>query len=274
MKWTPEAQAAVGKVPFFIRPRVRKKVEEEATRQNAKVVTMSHVKACQQQYLNRMEEEVKGYQVETCFGPSGCPNRIGASVELVQSLEEELKSRNLKAFLKERVSGQLKFHHEFRVVLSDCPNACSRPHIADIGIIGASKPGSVKEHLCTRCGNCEEVCQESAIRMNTAVPIIDRQRCVTCGQCIQVCSPGALFDCKRGYRIMLGGKLGRHPRLATELPGIFTEQDVVLLVKRCLDHYQRYCLHGERFGEVLERTGTEELLVPEDNDYSAAGGAV
>jgi hypothetical protein len=31
------------------------------------------------------------------------------------------------------------------------------------------------------------------------------------------------------------------------------------LVGRCLDHYQAHCLRGERFGEILERTGIEGL---------------
>ena len=28
----------------------------------------------------------------------------------------------------------LKFHHEFRVTVADCPNSCSQPQIKDIGI--------------------------------------------------------------------------------------------------------------------------------------------
>jgi len=78
MKWIKEAEEAVGKVPFFVRKRVRKRVEEEAARDGAGQVTLDHVKTCQQRFLNRMEEEVMGFQVETCFGPSGCPNRAVA----------------------------------------------------------------------------------------------------------------------------------------------------------------------------------------------------
>jgi dissimilatory sulfite reductase (desulfoviridin) alpha/beta subunit len=43
------------------------------------------------------------------------------------------------------------------------------------------------------------------------------------------------------------------------LPGIFSEEEALKMVDRCLDHYQKYCRHGERFGEVLERKGTKEL---------------
>jgi hypothetical protein len=31
------------------------------------------------------------------------------------------------------------------------------------------------------------------------------------------------------------------------------------MVDCCLDHYQKHCAEGERFGEILERTGREGL---------------
>jgi dissimilatory sulfite reductase (desulfoviridin) alpha/beta subunit len=37
------------------------------------------------------------------------------------------------------------------------------------------------------------------------------------------------------------------------------------VVGRCLDHYQRHCEHGERFGEILERTGFHGLNKKVDN---------
>jgi dissimilatory sulfite reductase (desulfoviridin) alpha/beta subunit len=140
MKWTREAEEAVSKVPFFVRKRVRKRVEEEAAGVGAGEITLEHVQTCQQRFLNRMEEEVKGFRVETCFGPSGCPNRAVAYDDLPRKIEDLLSRRNLKSFLKGKAKGPLKLHHEFRVSISDCPNACSRPQIADIGLIGARRP--------------------------------------------------------------------------------------------------------------------------------------
>jgi len=58
-----------------------------------------------------------------CFGASGCPNQAASSETLVKTIEEKLAQRNMKASLKEKVGGTLKFHHEFRVSVSDCPNA-------------------------------------------------------------------------------------------------------------------------------------------------------
>jgi anaerobic sulfite reductase subunit C len=205
-----------------------------------------------------MEEEVKGFQVETCFGPSGCPNRAIACDELAEKVEELLAKRNLKDFLRFRVGGPLKLHHEFRVSISDCPNACSRPQISDIGLIGAGRP-RISREPCSQCGACVEACREGAIRIEGNGPVIEGDKCVSCGQCIAACPTGTLQEEKKGFRVQVGGKLGRHPRLAEELPGIHSPEETLEIIGRCLDYYQKQCQRGERFGEVLEKTGIREL---------------
>ena len=270
MKWTREAEEAVSKVPFFVRKRVRKRVEEEAAGVGAGEITLEHVKTCQQRFLNRMEEEVKGFRVETCFGPSGCPNRAVGYDDLPRKIEHLLSRRNLKSFLKGKAKGPLKLHHEFRVSISDCPNACSRPQIADIGLIGAHRP-YISEEPCTQCGACVDACREGAILLAGKWPVINLEKCVSCGQCIAACPTRTLQEEKRGFRIHVGGKLGRHPRLAEELPGIYSPEETLEILDRCLDHYQKYCRHGERLGEVLDRTGIKELtdgrpVSPENTD--------
>jgi len=262
MKWTEQAEQAVSRVPFFVRKRVKKRVEEEATSQGAREVRLEHVQACQRKFLNNMEDEVKGYQIEACFGPGGCPNRAAADDDLAQKLEEMFSRKNLKAFLKERVKGPLKMHHEFRLSIADCPNACSRPQIVDLGLIGARRP-ALSAEPCTQCGSCVEVCREGAILLpdddDAVAPRIDPEKCLSCGQCLKVCPSGTLEEGARGYRILVGGKLGRHPQLAKELGGILAVDEALLRVERCLNHYLKHNQEGERFGEILNRTGIEEL---------------
>jgi len=258
MKWDRKAEQAVRRVPFFVRKRVRKRVEEEALRCGSMIVTEGHVQACQQRFLNRMEEEVKGYQVETCFGPMGCPNRAFAADDFAARAESLLDRRQLKKLLEKRVPGTLKMHHEFRLSCSDCPNACSRPQIADIGLIGACRP-AVTEEDCTECEACIESCREDAIELKDGRPVIDFEKCLDCGKCIGACPTGTLEEGEKGFRILVGGKLGRHPRLGFELPGIHGEDKALSIIEGCLDHYVRHCREGERFGEILERTGREEL---------------
>ncbi len=259
MRWTQEADQAVQKVPFFVRKRVRKRVEEHAAREGASQVTIEHVQACQRRFLERMEEEVRGYQVETCFGPTGCPNRVVIAQDMAGNLERILAKKALREFLAARVEGPLKLHHEFRISVSDCPNSCSRPQIADVGLIGCRKP-VVSEKPCEACGCCVQVCREEAIRLDSRGPLLDPERCLGCGQCIQVCPTGTLEEGLTGYRVLVGGKLGRHPRLATELPGIYPVEDIAKVVERIVNLYMKECKRGERLGEIAEQKGWEELL--------------
>src|SRR4030042_4409638 len=111
MKWSQRANQAFFKVPFFVRQRVRKRVEEEAARCGAGEVSLEHVKTCQQRFLNKMEDEVKGYQVETCFGPGGCPNQAVIGDDLPQKIEERLPGGELTSFFKERGHGPPQPHH-------------------------------------------------------------------------------------------------------------------------------------------------------------------
>jgi dissimilatory sulfite reductase (desulfoviridin) alpha/beta subunit len=263
--WTDEAKQAVSRVPFFVRKRVRKRVEEEAGRCGAKTVTLEHVRTCQQRFLKNMEEEVKGYQVETCFGPSGCTNRAVVCESLPSDLEKTLSQRKLKDFLKGRVEGPLKMHHEFRVSVSDCPNACSRPQIVDVGLIGACVP-EVADQACSECWTCVDSCRENAVILKDGSPSIDVSRCLACGQCVKACPTGTLREGKKGYRILVGGKLGRHPRLGEELPLIYDPEETLLMLDRCLDLYQQGCQRGERFGEILEREGKGRLALSLDRE--------
>ena len=260
MDWTSEAEDAIKKVPFFVRKKVRARVEEEA-RQGGKIqVTMAEVKATQKRYLTGMKSEVKGYQLDTCFGPSGCPNAIGASQGLVEDIENLLQSEDFLGFLKSKGIEDLKFHHEFRVTVADCPNACSQPQIKDVGIMGAALPG-LSEEMCTACQACVDTCREDAITMqeDPPKPSIDMQRCLACGQCIPVCPTGTLVEDAMGYRVQVGGKLGRHPQLALELPGLYDAATTLQILKACIALYKSKSQRGERFGQVLQPSDIDDL---------------
>ena len=252
MKWMPEAEEAIKKVPFFVRKRVRARVEKEAIEAGKQAVSLADVKATQARYLTSMSSEIKGYQIETCFGPSGCPNRAIISDQLIAQIEADVEKEDLLDFLKQSVEGDLKFHHEFRITLADCPNACSQPQIKDIGIIGACAP-VVTDEPCSMCEACVEACKEDAIFLDAENdgPVIDSGLCLKCGKCMPVCPTGSLVEGQKGYRVQLGGKPGRHPQLAKELPGIYDENNVMEIVRDCLHFYKDKSKNGERFGKIL-----------------------
>ncbi|MDH3879183.1 MAG: sulfite reductase, partial [Desulfobacterales bacterium] len=66
MKWLPEAEEAIKKVPFFVRKRVKARVENEAKEAEKPVVSFADVKATQARYLTSMSSEIKGYRIDTC----------------------------------------------------------------------------------------------------------------------------------------------------------------------------------------------------------------
>ncbi len=253
MKWTAEAEEAIGKVPFFVRKKVRARVEKEAAENGRTLVSIAEVNATRQRFLSGMAEEIRGYRVETCFGSGGCPNRILDSHNLIRSLEIILEKENLLEFLRSRVKGSLKFHHEFSLSISDCPNACSQPQIRDAGIIGAAVPG-VTEAECTQCQICVETCRENSIRLDRekGKPSINMALCVRCGQCVNVCPSGTLTTVRKGFRVLLGGKLGRHPCLGRELPGIYSMEEVAEIVKACIAFWREHSRNGERFAALFQ----------------------
>ena len=254
MKWSGNADQAIKKVPFFVRKKVKKKVEEFAAQKGKTSVDLSDVTELKKKFLSKggMEKEIKGYEVSTCFGGDGCPNTANSCTRLAKEIETLFEKAGIRSFLKENVKGDLKFHHEFRVTLSECPNACSRPQIVDIGIIGAVLPGTSDEP-CTRCSACVDACDENAIVLDeeNETPLIDSDRCLMCAKCIKACPTGTINEKEKGFRVLLGGRLGRHPRLAMEVKGLHTHDDVLRIVEKCLKFYKENSRNGQRFSHVL-----------------------
>ena len=93
MRWTAEAEAALKKVPFFVRNRVRSRVQEDALKKGKQRVTMVEVRAAKERFLTGMQAEVRGHQIDTCFGATGCPHAVAPDWELTDRLEELLQQR-------------------------------------------------------------------------------------------------------------------------------------------------------------------------------------
>ncbi len=258
MRWHPEAEAWLKRVPFFVRRKVKKEVEKWVASQGKKEITEADFLAAKEALRGRAAEAREGFSVEACFGGAGCENALTDSRQLLDKIEDLLRKADLTSFLQKKVGGPLKHHHQFRVSLAECPNACSRIHIADFALHGRILL-EIEPGLCSFCESCLEVCEEEALRLTEAGPVLEEERCVACGACVRICPTGALREKARGYRILVGGKLGRHPRLATELIPFTDEKGVLETLQKVLRVYQAENQRGERLGAIIERLGWEKF---------------
>ena len=67
--------------------------------------------------------------------------------------------------------------------------------------------------LCLRDSGCVDVCPVECIVPGKPVEewpwyYIDPDTCIDCGACIRECPTGTLVEKEKGYRVLLGGRVG------------------------------------------------------------------
>ena len=152
--------------------------------------------------------------------------------------------------------------YKFKISVGGCPNNCIKPSINDFGIMGQRVPDydSAKCRACSRCNvivSCPMKICYSGLDQKTAV---DREYCTNCGTCISACPFGAVTEKKAGCKLMVGGLWGKRQRIADELPGVYSHDEVFDILERTLNIWRENGKTGERFGLYLERTGFENFL--------------
>ncbi|NJB67603.1 dissimilatory sulfite reductase (desulfoviridin) alpha/beta subunit [Desulfobaculum xiamenense] len=196
-----------------------------------------------------------GLRITVCRGAEHCPHCAVQAPHLADALREALDPAHIAARLAERLGETPKPHHTLRIAISHCPNGCSQPQIVDLGLIGAAVP-ALDADACSGCGACVETCRENALVIHDGrVTAIDRERCLSCGECATACPSDALTIERTGLRVLVGGKLGRHPRLGEQLPGIFDVQTIPRVATALIDTYLAHMARGERLGDTVTRLG-------------------
>lgn len=123
-------------------------------------------------------------------------------------------------------------HARFKVALAGCANGCSLPHIREVGLILARHP-HVDQDSCNGCGICAMACPEGSISLASGKAVVDDAACLSCSRCIAICAREALHGKVAGLRLAVGGRMGRKPRLARDLPGIHDlDQALEILARR------------------------------------------
>ncbi len=280
MDWTDEAQALLKRVPFFMRSLARRKAEEYARGKGMGTVTPEVLAEARKAHrgdsisededveklVSRLEDETgrtgnyrrRFFEVKACASVSGCPMALLDGKALFERVVGEVESSGLERRLESRARRPVLAHQRLRVAIAGCPNACSEPQIRDLGLVGKVIPRR-GEGECNSCNLCVEACTEGAISIERGYPEVDRARCVGCGLCIRTCPEGALEDGRGGVRVLVGGRLGRRPRLARALHELAPEKIALEVLRDILTLFEEAASQGKRLSYYLEEVGLEVL---------------
>lgn len=201
----------------------------------------------------KMPETKDVTEVVTCrAGINGCPMAIIDVKEIAARVAELLMRPEYKRELERKLAKPFNFHSQFCAAVTGCPNACAQPQIRDFGVIGRASI-AFAEPLCSGCGFCANACKENAIEMVEELPRINAARCVGCSDCVRACQNDALSVAGKRYEVTVGGKLGRHAKLAESLGEFETVDEVVECLRRAIVLLLEEGEKGERLGAMLER---------------------
>ncbi len=181
--------------------------------------------------------------VIACPGESSC--RFGS-----------IDTKSMAAKLDERYF-RMETPYKVKFGVTGCPNNCGKAREADIGIMGTRVPRWDGTD-CIGCDACIKFCAADAIRKEDGQYLRDEEKCINCSACTVRCPKGSWQTVSRGYTVLIGGTLGKRPRLGTPLAApVATEAEALALVDRALGFYKENGQPRERFGHLIERLGEE-----------------
>ena len=277
MQWENTAEEELMTVPSYVRPMVREKVEEYVDSKGENVVTLADIKDARERFQavmsGKSESELRDMMpkenqpgvemvvIETCHNElSDCPNPLIRTSEWKDAIEQWARENDISEKLRRLVKdNKVRYHNRLRISISGCPNSCSRPQIADIGLVGFICPEFVPTD-CTSCGSCADVCPDCAIRFDGDTPWFDFKKCQGCKACSKICPAGCIYQSEPSVRIIVGGKLGRHPHLAEQIGEADNPQEAVEFIDRIVADYLENAEPGERFADYWLRCGREKAV--------------
>lgn len=150
--------------------------------------------------------------------------------------------------------------YKFKIGITGCPNNCGKARESDLGIMGMRTPVWLAEP-CTHCNACVKACPVQAIFCENEQYLRDRNKCINCSVCTTICPVGAWKTESFGHTILIGGTLGKKPRLAVPLKkNVQDTEELFELVDRCIRFYQQHGRAKERFGHLMERLGEKQVV--------------
>lgn len=277
VQWSEEAEELMRRVPRFVRPMARRSVERLAHLEGVAVVTAAQVRRAMPKRgvpkgealadLVRSAEQVAeaaadrsdGHELTVCGGLAGCPLALADTEEAYEGLRAVVRDLDLGRVLAGRIDGPVLSHSRCKMTVATCPNGCSEPQIKDVALVAHLWPEAHPE-ACERCQAGVRACPDRCVVADEHGPHVDWSVCVGCGRCVVACPHGALREGRAGWDVLVGGRLGRHPRLAVRLNDEPASLGEALAVARAsLRFLIEHGEPGERLGAVLDRTGLDAL---------------
>lgn len=271
MKWLRETETDIEKIPPFVRNKVRSAVENYARENNISLIDRAVLSEAKSALFAGIKpagkiaeptpKKSETVKVEICKGKEReCPFIINDIEKLKKNIEEILICLDFDAKRKKQIPGMILAHHIFTIGISGCPNACSQPQIKDIGIISRV----IQEQStagCTACKACVNVCPEGGISLNENEDgvLFDSKLCIRCGMCITACPLELIKPTNKGYSLLAGGKLGRHPQLAHELNEFIPAEDILQPITKLLEYFLEHSQGPEKMAALMNRKGPETL---------------
>ncbi|HJJ56081.1 MAG TPA: 4Fe-4S binding protein [Methanocorpusculum sp.] len=142
-----------------------------------------------------------------------------------------------------------------RIAISGCPNSCMSETLNEIGVTGICTPIR-KPDYCTGCGTCVQYCQENAICVVDGRITMNIDKCLDCGTCIRSCIYGIIDSKPVSYRITIGGRRGRHPKVGMPIITVNTLESAINTIDAIVDWIYRYASFDkpvvQQIGNILD----------------------
>ncbi|AKN29695.1 (4Fe-4S)-binding protein [Clostridium carboxidivorans P7] len=147
---------------------------------------------------------------------------------------------------------------KFKIGIVGCPNNCAKTQLNDLGFMGQRLP-KFEESKCKACGACVKVCKAGALDKVEGKTKFNEEKCLGCGKCINACHFDAMETKKEGVAVFLGGKFGRKYKIGDKLQAVFSLDEIEEVTQKVMDCYAENGNGGERFGDMIDRIGIENL---------------
>jgi len=193
-----------------------------------------------------------------CRGTKGtCPYSLVNEQELIEAVKDLAVKATAAKTVNKSISGRKSHHPGLRIAMAACPNACTEPQAKDVGIIAIKIPTEVGED-CNGCGRCLAVCREDAIKLVNGKAQLVPEKCLGCGQCINECPSQSISSEPIRFKVLVGGRMGRHPRWAEQLC-VVDGSSLVETIQNFFEKLNRIARPGERAASMVERIGIAGL---------------